>query len=61
MARRTVFTQSDITRAVKGVLAAGEPVRGVEIGRDGKLVVLLGEPLEPQPAAPANEWDDVLR
>lgn len=58
MARQvTRFTQASIVRAVKAVKAAGEPVRGVEIDRDGKLVVLVGEPTPAVPALSAfDEW-----
>jgi hypothetical protein len=33
------FTQSDLTRAVKGVAAAGLRVAGVKIGADGSIMV----------------------
>lgn len=58
MARQvTRFTQASIVRAVKAVRAAGEPVRAVEIDRDGKLVVLVGEPTPAAPAvSPFDEW-----
>lgn len=61
MARQTtLFTQAAIARAIKGVRAAGEPVRGVEIAKDGKLVVLIGEPPPAAAARTGNEWDEVL-
>lgn len=57
MARQTTkFTQAAIVRAVRAVKAAGEPVRGVEIDRDGKLVVLVGEPTAAAPATPYDQW-----
>ena len=48
--------QADVTRAVKGVAAAGVPIGRVEIDADGKIVVFSGS------GAPApvdrNEWDE---
>jgi hypothetical protein len=44
MARsKSNFTQRDVTRAVKGVRAAGEGVARVEIGADGKIVIVVGK------------------
>lgn len=36
---RAAFKQADVTRATKGVIAAGVPVGRVEIARDGKIVI----------------------
>jgi hypothetical protein len=44
MSRRPcVFRQRDVTKAVKAVVAAGVAVAKVEVDRDGKIVVVLGE------------------
>jgi hypothetical protein len=55
------FRQREVTRAVKALLAAGVEVARVEIGTDGRIVVIAGSP-QTQPAAePApgkNEWDE---
>ncbi|MGR3368819.1 MAG: hypothetical protein ACU0CC_07570 [Sagittula sp.] len=52
--RPTIFKQADVTRAVKGVVAAGLSVARTEIDRDGKIVVIIGAPGS---AKDANDWD----
>jgi hypothetical protein len=50
------FRQRDLTKAVKGVTAAGMSVAKVEVDKAGKIVVVVGEPdktKEPE----RNEWD----
>lgn len=42
MTRPAIFTQGDVTKALKGVKAAGGIPQRVEIDRFGKIVVLLG-------------------
>lgn len=37
---RTAFKQADVTRATKGVIAAGVSVGRVEIDRDGRIVIM---------------------
>jgi len=37
------FKQGDVTRAVRAVRAAGVPVVRVEVERDRKIVVIVGE------------------
>jgi len=48
----STFRQADVTKAVKAVVAAGCEVRRVEIDREGKIVLIMIEPLgvEPQPS-----------
>ncbi len=48
------FRQRDVVAAVKAVERAGHQVGRVEIGRDGKIVVVLAQGA---PEAPSNEWD----
>jgi hypothetical protein len=38
------FKQRDVTAAVKAVEAAGKEVARVEIGKDGKIVIIAGKP-----------------
>jgi hypothetical protein len=46
------FRQSDVVRAVKALRAAGEAVARVEIDRDGKIVVIVGDPAKPTSSGP---------
>lgn len=50
------FRQSDVARAVKAVRAAGVAVARVEIDRDGKIVVVAGDPATVQDRAPFDTW-----
>lgn len=51
---RATFRQVDVTRAAKGVAAAGLPVGRIEIDREGKIVVLVGDAsIQPE----KNDWD----
>ncbi len=62
MARRTpALTQSDVTRLIKGAIAAGvnvERMTGIKMTREG-VVVLFGDP-EKSAKDTGNEWDEVL-
>ena len=58
LSRVVRFRQADISRAVKGVKAAGVYVSQVEIGTDGKIVIISGVPQgSPPPDAYAN-WKE---
>jgi len=47
MTRRAVlFRQADVTRALRGALDAGLLVARVEIDRDGRIVIIQGQPDE---------------
>jgi hypothetical protein len=61
MSRRPcVFRQRDMTRAVKGVTAAGVTVAKVQVDKDGKIVVVVGEPRQNSVSSiEGNEWDRV--
>jgi hypothetical protein len=39
----TSFRQTDLTRAIKGARNAGVNVARAEIGREGKIVIVIGE------------------
>jgi hypothetical protein len=59
MAKRApAFSQSDITRALKGAAAAGfKVVERVEIDADGKIVVVILKPAAGDQNGGVNEWD----
>jgi hypothetical protein len=51
------FRQQDVTRAVKGTVAAGVEVARVEIDKSGKIVIVTGTPVEEDDST-SNEWDE---
>ncbi|WP_298106488.1 hypothetical protein [Bradyrhizobium sp.] len=53
------FRQADLTKALKGAVAAGINVDRIEIDRAGKIVVVAGAAGKDTPESDANEWDDV--
>ncbi|MET4701932.1 hypothetical protein ABIE65_004981 [Constrictibacter sp. MBR-5] len=63
MAKRPApVAQADVTRALKGVLAAGMPlerITGVRATKDG-VEILFGEPGRAENAS-LNEWDEASR
>ena len=53
-----IFRQRDVTKAVKGVVAAGVPVHKVEVDKAGKIVVVVGEP-DKNTRTESNSWDNL--
>jgi hypothetical protein len=52
------FKRTDLTKAARAALAAGLPVRGIDIDPvTGRIRVLIGEPGE---TTNGNSWDEVL-
>ena len=51
------FRQRDLTAAVKAMRAAGCEVARVEVGRDGKIIVVTGKPEALTGSSQINEWD----
>jgi hypothetical protein len=49
-----IFRQSDITRAIRAVRAAGVDKVRIEISKDGQFVIIVGGELE---SKEPNEWD----
>ncbi len=59
-----LFRERELTRAVRAMAKAGQTVARVEIGRDGKLVIVVGKPQELVAEQLAedqerNKWDAV--
>ena len=53
----STFREQDVTRAVKGVIAAGMNIERVEIGKDGKIVVVTHQQ---QGCGPQDDLDREL-
>jgi hypothetical protein len=52
------FKQSDVTKAVKAVVAAGIDVARVEVDKNGRIVVIAGKPAHDTVGEDGrNEWD----
>ena len=58
MTARATFKQDDVSRAVKGVQAAGLPIARVVVV-DGRIEVIVGDP-QTALVPTANGWDDEL-
>lgn len=58
--RRTSFKQIDVTRALKGALAADLQPTACHISPDGKIHLKFGGASTGQDDEP-NPWDEVLR
>jgi hypothetical protein len=53
------FKKRDLVRALAAVTAAGLGVGKIEIGPDGKIVIVPGKPEEPSSPA-GSSWDDAM-
>ena len=59
--KRVAFLQGDVTRAIKGAKAAGfEPV-SVEIGADGRIVVMSKQASKSEPLDECDKWESNYR
>jgi len=58
MCRVFGFRQADISRAIKGVKAAGVSVSQIEIGLDGRIVITSGEPQGGPPRDEYANWKE---
>jgi hypothetical protein len=50
------FRQSDLTRALKGAIAAGIKISAVEIDLAGKIVIMTGPNEQAASASALDEW-----
>jgi hypothetical protein len=56
--RQAAFRQSDVTKAVRAVIAAGLSVAGVKVSAQGDIEVVTGdERVHDSPPQGGNEWD----
>jgi len=57
------FRQRDVSAAIKAAKAAGCTIVRVEVGKDGRVVLVLATHGEKPGLGekPANEWDEVLK
>jgi hypothetical protein len=58
--RQCTFKQRDVTKAVKAIVAAGVQIERVEVGKDGKIVIVTAKPTESivkDGPDYHNEWD----
>ena len=60
------FKESAVRRAVKAVIAAGQPVAGVRFDRDGGFTIVIGKPGDARAgvagegaATSGGEWDNI--
>jgi hypothetical protein len=53
------FKQRDVTRAVRGAVAAGVEVQRIEIDKTGKIVIVTGKPLGERDGN-GTSWDRAL-
>ncbi|MGC2825113.1 MAG: hypothetical protein WA322_12905 [Pseudolabrys sp.] len=59
MARaRCAFRETDVSRAIKAIVAAGQSVAGVRFYRDG-FIVIVGKPSDGVDVNVKNPWDEV--
>jgi hypothetical protein len=56
---RCTFRQKDVTRALRGAVAAGVEVQRIEIDTDGKIIMVTGKPKEQIDEGGSNEWDNI--
>lgn len=59
---KTNFKQADVERGLKAVKAQAMPVSCVQIGRDGTIQIIIGDPMPARALADVNEselneWD----
>jgi hypothetical protein len=57
------FKQQDVTRVLRATVAAGIEVRRIEVGKDGKIIVVTGKAAttgaDAEIAERKNPWDNI--
>jgi hypothetical protein len=56
----STLRQSDLTRAIKALKAAGEHIAGVRFDSAGRPVIITGKGTSATPSSPSNPWDDAV-
>jgi hypothetical protein len=56
MRKPAAFRQADLTRAAKGLAAAGVEVDRYEIEPNGKIVIITARGQRIDPATPLDKW-----
>lgn len=54
----STFRQRDVTAAIRAAEAAGKEVYRVEIGKDGKIVIITSREEAEAIMVEANPWDE---
>ena len=54
----TTFPQRDLAAALKAAAAAGCTVARVEVGKDGRIILILISEEQSAGEAETNEWDN---
>ena len=58
--RQAAFRQSDVTKVVRAIIAAGLRVAGVKVSAQGDIEVVTGdERVHDSPPQGGNEWDRI--
>ena len=60
MRRPSAFKKTDVTRAVRAVLATGLSIERVDVNKDGGFAIVPGKPGEACNCDAPNPWDEVL-
>jgi hypothetical protein len=57
------FKQQDVTRVLRATVAAGIEVQRIEVGKDGKIIVVTGKAATTETnteiAERTNPWDNI--
>jgi hypothetical protein len=54
----STFKQRDLTAALKSARDAGVSLARIEVGKDGRIILIPGEPTSEHDPDVANDWDD---